>query len=101
MLNTRTWKRRSKLSAVSFSLNQVARAALPASSVCGAIRKVGGEMDFQVHEQTYFLSLGEDEKQWEVFVSTPAGAMSIPVYVDAPKSGPIVVLQEEKQRMPN
>jgi hypothetical protein len=58
-------------------------------------------MDFQVHERTYFLSLAEDERQWEVFVSTPAGAMPIPVYVDAAKLGPIVVLQEDKQRMPN
>jgi hypothetical protein len=102
MLNTRTWKRRSKLSAVSFSLNQVARAALPASSVCGQSEKWGGgEMDFQIHEQTYFLSLAEDEKQWEVFVSTPDGPRAVPVYVDAPKLGPLVVLQEEKQRMPN
>ena len=60
-----------------------------------------GEMDFQVHEQTYFLSLAEDEKQWEVFVATPDGPRAVPVYVDAPKLGPIVVLQEEKHRMPN
>ena len=58
-------------------------------------------MDFQVNEQTYFLSLAEDEKQWEVFVSTPAGAMSIPVYVDAAEAGPLVVIQEEKRRLPN
>ena len=58
-------------------------------------------MDFQVHEQTYFLGLAEDERQWEVFVSTPTGARPIPVYVDAPKAGPLLVLQEEKQRMPN
>jgi hypothetical protein len=58
-------------------------------------------MDFQVHEQTYFLSLAEDEKQWEVFVATPTGARPVPVYVDAAESGPIVVLQEEKHRMPN
>jgi hypothetical protein len=58
-------------------------------------------MDFQVHEQTYFLSLAEDEKQWEVFVATPDGPRAVPVYVDAPKLGPIVVLQEEKRRMPN
>jgi len=58
-------------------------------------------MDFQVHEETYFLSLAEDEKQWEVFVATPTGPRAVPVYVDAPKSGPIVVLQEEKHRMPN
>jgi hypothetical protein len=58
-------------------------------------------MDFQVNEQTYFLSLADDEKQWEVFVATPAGAMSIPVYVDAAESGSLVVIQDEKRRLPN
>jgi hypothetical protein len=58
-------------------------------------------MDFQVNEQTYFLSLAEDAKQWEVFVSTPAGAMSIPVYVDAAESESLVVIQDEKRRLPN
>jgi len=58
-------------------------------------------MDFQVHEQTYFLSLAEDEKRWEVFVATPDGARPLPVYVDAPEAGPIVVLPEEKHRLPN
>ncbi len=55
-------------------------------------------MDFQVNEQTYFLSLAEDAKQWEVFVSTPAGAMSIPVYVDAAGSESPIVIQEEKEK---
>jgi hypothetical protein len=55
-------------------------------------------MDFQVNEQTYFLSLAEDEKQWEVFVSTPAGAMPIPVYVDAAESESVVVIQEQKEK---
>ena len=58
-------------------------------------------MDFQVHEQTYFLSLAEDEKQWEVFVATPDGARPVPVYVDAAEAGPIVVLAEERHRLPN
>jgi hypothetical protein len=58
-------------------------------------------MDFQVNEQTYFLSLAEDDKQWLVFVSTPTGARPIPVYVDGPDCEPLVVLQEEKQRLPN
>jgi len=58
-------------------------------------------MDFQVNEQTYFLSLAEDEKRWEFFVSTPNGARPIPVYVDAPQSGPLLVLQEDKHRLPN
>jgi hypothetical protein len=58
-------------------------------------------MDFQVNDQTYFLSLAEDDKRWLFFVSTPDGALSIPVYEDAAEAGPLVVLQEEKQRMPN
>jgi hypothetical protein len=58
-------------------------------------------MDFQVHEQTYFLNLAEDENRWEVMVETATGAREVPVYVDAAKMLPIVVLQEEKQRMPN
>jgi hypothetical protein len=58
-------------------------------------------MDFQVHEQTYFLNLAEDENRWEVMVETATGAREVPVYVDAPKMKPILVLQEEKQRMPN
>jgi hypothetical protein len=58
-------------------------------------------MDFQVNDQTYFLSLAEDDKRWQVFVSTPSGALSIPVYVDAPAAGPLVMLQEEKHRIPN
>ena len=56
-------------------------------------------MDFQVQEQTYFINLADD--QWEVMVATPTGAMEIPVYVDAQKSSPIVVMHEEKQRLPN
>ena len=58
-------------------------------------------MDFQVNEQTYFLSLAEDEKKWLVFLSTPTGARPIPVYVDGPESEPLVVLEEENHRMPN
>lgn len=58
-------------------------------------------MDFQVHEDTYFLSLAEDERRWEFFVSTPTGAREIPVYVDSGEAQPIVVLQEQKHRMPN
>jgi hypothetical protein len=58
-------------------------------------------MDFQVNEQTYFLSLAEDEKQWEVFVETPAGAMPIPVYVDAAELEPWVVVQGDRRRKPN
>ena len=60
-------------------------------------------MDFQVNEQTYFLTLAEDQKRWWFFVSTPTGAQQIPVYVDTPESVGLIVLEDEEksQRMPN
>ena len=58
-------------------------------------------MDFQVHEETYFVSLAEDERRWLVFVATPTGSRPIPVYEDATDSAPLVVLQDEKHRLPN
>ncbi|MGA8440890.1 MAG: hypothetical protein WB762_29935 [Candidatus Sulfotelmatobacter sp.] len=58
-------------------------------------------MDFQVNDQTYFLSLADDERRWRVLVSTRRGARRIPVYEDAAESAPLVVLQEEKHRLPN
>jgi hypothetical protein len=59
------------------------------------------ELDFQVNDETYFLSLADDERRWLVLLSTPTGARSIPVYVDAPESEPSVVLHMRKQRIPN
>jgi hypothetical protein len=58
-------------------------------------------MDFQVNDQTYFLSLAENQRQWEVFVSTPTGTWPIPVYVDSAESEPLHVVQDGKQRIPN
>ena len=40
-------------------------------------------MNFQVNDQTYFVDLAEDSRQWLVFVDTPNGPMPVPVYVDA------------------
>jgi hypothetical protein len=60
----------------------------------------GLKMDFQVHEQTYFINLAE-ENQWEVLMETPSGVMPIPVYVDAGKTGSLVMLPEDGFRMPN
>jgi hypothetical protein len=59
------------------------------------------EMDFQVNEETYFLNLAEDERRWEFFVSTATGSRQIPVYVDAGEPEPLIVLQEERHRLPN
>jgi hypothetical protein len=61
----------------------------------------GAKLDFQVNDQTYFLSLAEDKRSWLVFASTPDGALPIPVYVDAPDMETPLVLQEEKHRIPN
>jgi hypothetical protein len=55
-------------------------------------------LDFQVNGETYFLSLAEDERQWLVFVSTPTGARSVPVYVDVPDSEDLRVVVEDKER---
>jgi hypothetical protein len=60
-------------------------------------------MDFQVNDQTYFVSLGEDPGDWEVFVATPNGARAIPVYNDAADSedsdiDDSAILVEDKRR---
>ncbi len=55
-------------------------------------------MDFQVNEQTYFLDLSEDAREWFVFVETPTGTRQIPVYVDAEAAQDMPVLVEDKQR---
>ena len=62
---------------------------------------MGRKMDFQVHDETYFLGLAEDEKRWLFFVSTPRGVRPLPIYSDAPESEPLLVVPEESQRMPN
>jgi hypothetical protein len=53
-------------------------------------------LDFQINDETYFASLGEDE--WQVFVSTPFGARPVPVYDDGPDLGELPVLVEDQQR---
>jgi hypothetical protein len=55
-------------------------------------------LDFQVNEQTYFLDLAEDARQWLVFVETPTGTRQIPVYVDAHTVDDVPVLVEDRQR---
>jgi hypothetical protein len=68
----------------------------------GTVKRWGGSrVDFQVHDETYFVSLAEDERRWQVFVSTSTGSRSIPVYVDAPEFEPLVMVQEEKHRILN
>ena len=54
-------------------------------------------MEFQVNDETYFLTLAEDQRRWCFSVSTPKGAMVLPVYVDAPDPEPLVMLHEEEK----
>ena len=55
-------------------------------------------MDFQVNNETYFLDLSEDERQWLVFAQTPTGVRRIPVYVDAPVDDDLPLVVEDKDR---
>jgi hypothetical protein len=56
-------------------------------------------LDFQINDETYFLSLAENERQWLVEVATPTGSRRIPVYVDAPDfEDEIKVVVEDKDR---
>jgi hypothetical protein len=62
-------------------------------------------LDFQVNDQTYFVNLGENPGEWEVFVSTPTGARSIPVYVDEAEidleDTPVLVEDKRGRRIVN
>jgi hypothetical protein len=74
-------------------------------SVYKSSRARGGTMDFQVNDQTYFVSVGEDQEDWHVFVSTPNGARSIPVYNDEseidPDDAPVVVEDKRRRKIVN
>jgi hypothetical protein len=56
-------------------------------------------MDFELNGNTYFVDVA-DEQGWQVFVSTPNGSRSIPVYEDALDIGDelTVVVQDERKR---
>jgi hypothetical protein len=60
----------------------------------------GAKLDFRVKNETYFLDLAENERQWLVFVDTPNGPRSIPVYEDAPslQDEDVKVVVEDNQR---
>ncbi len=55
-------------------------------------------MDFQVNNETYFLSLAENERQWLVLVETPTGTRQIPVYVDEPEFEDVTLVLEDKDK---
>jgi hypothetical protein len=55
-------------------------------------------MDFQVNDETYFVNLDDERREWQVFVTTPNGATPVPVYVDDEKSFDGVILVEDKRK---
>jgi len=57
-------------------------------------------LDFQINDETYYLGLADDERQWIVFVETLNGTRRIPVYVDAPPTDddPTLVLEDKERR---
>ncbi|HTC46869.1 MAG TPA: hypothetical protein VK722_06085 [Candidatus Aquilonibacter sp.] len=54
-------------------------------------------MDFQINGNTYFVNLAESEG-WQVLVSTPTGARSIPVYDDAIDSDELTIVVEDERK---
>jgi hypothetical protein len=61
-------------------------------------------MDFQVNDQTYFVNLDDERREWHVFVTTPSGATPVPVYVDEVEGfddAVIVVEDKRKQQIVN
>jgi hypothetical protein len=58
-------------------------------------------LQFEVNGQTYFLAFVEDERRWFVFAPTVTGVNRIPVYVDAPATGKVLLADESKQTISN
>ncbi len=53
-------------------------------------------MDFQINDETYFLSLAENERKWLVMVETPTGTRDIPVYDDGPEFEEFKLVVEDR-----
>jgi hypothetical protein len=58
-------------------------------------------MDFQVNDRTYFLNIGDDDSGWEVMVATPNGPCQIRVHRDTRDSRRVIMLGDERGRLPN
>lgn len=58
-------------------------------------------MEFEVNGQKYLLAFVEDERRWYVFAPTASGLNRIPVYIDAPAMGKILLADEGKQTIRN
>ena len=55
-------------------------------------------MNFQVNDQTYFFDFAEEAGQCFVFVDTPEGPRSVPVYEDAAPFDDVKVVVEDQDK---
>jgi hypothetical protein len=55
-------------------------------------------LNFQVNDETYFLSLAENDRQWLVLVETPTGTRRVPVYVDELPSEDVTLVLEDREK---
>jgi hypothetical protein len=58
-------------------------------------------LQFEIKGQTYFLAFVEEERRWYVFSPTAAGLCRIPVFIDAPPAGKVVLAEEGKPTIVN
>ena len=56
------------------------------------------ELNFQVNDETYFLSLADNDQRWVLFVSTPDGVRSVPIYEDVPPFDDIKIVLEDQEK---
>jgi hypothetical protein len=53
-------------------------------------------LQFEVKGQTYFLAFVSEERRWYLFAPNPQAVLRIPVYVDAPAAGKVLLTEEGK-----
>lgn len=56
------------------------------------------ELNFQINDETYFLSLAENERRWLLFVSTPEGVRPVPIYEDAPPFDDVRIVLDDGEK---
>jgi hypothetical protein len=58
----------------------------------------GTKLNFQINNETYFLSLAENERRWLLFVDTPDGVRPVPIYEDAPPFDVVKIVLEDHEK---
>ncbi len=58
-------------------------------------------LDFELHDETFYIDLAPDESQWLVFAQSATGVRRIPVYVDAVPSDEVKIVTDPKRQIVN